>query len=106
MKVLSNYVSLAITLIITIALTYSFTSTIVNMVTNLRKGIENENIRCISVQVLNTTKYIVINKTCSGKLVKVMGNYTILVNTTDLIVLETSVFTELKIICTEEIYVV
>ncbi len=106
MKVLSNYVSLAIVLMITIVLTYSFASTITNMVNNLRNGIENENTQCMSVRVINTTKYVIINKTCSGKLVEIIGNYTILANTTDLIVLETGVSTELKIVCTEEIYIV
>ena len=103
----SNYVSLALILLITFTLTYSLANNIAEIAGNVENTIVNEdNNTCLSVEVVNSTKYVVIDLRCAGEIIVVDGNYTVLVNSTDLLIIQTSLNEVVKIVTESDVYVI
>ncbi len=103
MKIMSNYVSLAVLLVVTIMLTYKFASTITGAADHIEKSIKEKESVCINVQKHDQTKYILINKSCVSKIVEILGRYEILANTNEFLVLETKITEKIIIISEDDI---
>ncbi len=104
MKSLSNYLSIAILLFVTILLTQVFISTITGLSNNIVSVNRDNDIVGISVYYTNNTKYIYLNKTLAKPLY-ITGDYKILLNTTDLLILVSPIDSEIKIVTEDDIYV-
>ena len=103
----SNYVSLAVNLLITFMLTYSLANNIAEIAGNVENTIMNEDSStCLSVEVINSTKYAVIDLGCAGEIIVIDGNYTVFVNSTDLLIIQTSLDEVVKIVTESDVYVI
>jgi hypothetical protein len=99
MKGISEYLSLTIALIITLILAARFTTMITGTAENIAKVVKNSSSRqCYMVKIVNTTKYVVINKSCTGRILVVNGEYKLVANTSDILVLETSLYERITIV--------
>jgi len=106
-KSLSNYVSLAISLLVVLALTQVFAESITGIVENTVKSVEEQGIRvCADSRVAGSVKYVVVDKQCAGKVVAIHGYYSVVANTTSLLILETSSSEQVVVIAESDVYVV
>lgn len=104
MKPISNYVSVIIVLLISLAIT----GTLSNMLLDYQKrmiSIEHEegNGTTVSVYTYNNTKYILINKTCQEPII-IGQDYTVVVNTTEILLISAPIQSPLIIVHGGEIH--
>jgi len=106
-KCLSNYISLAISLLVVLALTQVFAENITSVVENTVKSVEEQDILvCVDYRVAGSVKYVVVDKQCAGRVVAAHGYYSIVANTTRLLILETRSSERVVVIAESGVYVV
>ncbi|ABN70107.1 hypothetical protein Smar_1009 [Staphylothermus marinus F1] len=108
MRVISNYISIALLLIISLALTFRFLNIILNESTILTNNIGNNFLYvngAINTLIVNDTKILLINRTVTGKILFIEGNYTTLYNASDLLLIKTSPYEKIIIVTEGDIYI-
>jgi len=103
MRVLSNYVSLAIVLITSMILTNSFITVINRYAENIvRNNIEDKS-RGLGVSIIGDEKFIIINKTIVGEPM-IIGRYIVIYESGETLILVTNVGEKILVIGGDEIY--
>lgn len=104
MRLISNYISVALLLIISLVLTYRLLNILSEeSIVLMNNSLFNNN--GITVQFFNNTKIILINKTIIGNILAIKGNYTTLYNSNDLLILKTDPFEKIVIITEGDIFI-
>jgi len=71
------------------------------------KSVEEQGVRvCVDYSLTGSVKYVVVDKQCAGRVVAVHGYYSVVANTTRLLILETRSSEHLVVIAEGDIYVV